>query len=195
MDDAFIATVLPWAPNFAPRNWAFCQGQLLAISSNTALFSLIGTEYGGDGRTTFGLPDLRGRVIVGEGRGPGLAPRILGQKGGIETVTLDVNELPSHNHAAVTSNLQVSLQASSQQATEHVPTEGAVLAAAHDEDSGTDVFAYKPGVAPDVTLAGGSVSGNIVIGNTGGGLGHQNMQPYQVLNYIICLYGIFPSRS
>ncbi|MFA0964665.1 phage tail protein [Roseivirga sp. BDSF3-8] len=194
MDDAFIGMVVPWAPNFAPRNWAFCHGQLLAISSNTALFSLIGTTYGGDGRTTFALPDLRGRAIVGQGDGPGLSMRPLGQKGGLENVTLNITEIPSHTHSSVTTGLQANIGVSSQPADEVTPSNGMVLAAANSIE-GVDVNAYKSGVAPDVSLAGGTVSGQVTIGSTGGNLSHNNMQPYTVLNYIICMYGIFPPRS
>ena len=100
MSDPFIAEIIMFGGNFAPRGWAFCDGQLLSISSNSALFSILGTTYGGDGRTTFGLPDLRGRVAMHPGSGPGLTQRRLGEKSGMETVTLTTNQIPSHNHTA-----------------------------------------------------------------------------------------------
>ena len=104
MSEPFVGEIRMFAGNFAPRGWAFCDGQLLATSQNDALFSLLGTIYGGDGRTTFGLPDLRGRIPVHAGTGPGLSPRRLGAKAGAEKVTLTVNELPSHTHDLVASN-------------------------------------------------------------------------------------------
>ena len=101
MSSPFIAEIIMFGGNFAPRSWAFCDGQLLPISQNTALFSLLGTIYGGDGRTTFALPDLRGRVPMHQGNGPGLTPRNLGSKGGEENVALNQQQMPSHTHAAV----------------------------------------------------------------------------------------------
>src|SRR5690606_18132066 len=102
--EEFIGVVKIFAGNFAPRGWAFCQGQIMSIAQNTALFSLLGTTYGGNGQTTFGLPDLRGRVAIGTGAGPGLTNIVGGQVGGLEKVTLTINELPAHTHVA-TSNL------------------------------------------------------------------------------------------
>ncbi|MBD3756388.1 MAG: phage tail protein, partial [Gammaproteobacteria bacterium] len=98
MSEPFVGEIRMFAGNFAPRGWAFCDGQLLAVSQNDALFSLLGTIYGGDGRTTFGLPDMRGRIPVHQGSGPGLSPRRLGSKSGAETETLTVNQMPSHTH-------------------------------------------------------------------------------------------------
>ena len=98
--DPMLASIMIFAGNFAPRGWAFCDGQLLAISANSALFSLLGTTYGGDGRTTFGLPDLRGRAAIGPRHGPGLSNYALGQRGGVETVTLNITQIPSHTHLA-----------------------------------------------------------------------------------------------
>lgn len=194
MDDFFLGTILPWGPVWAPRNWALCNGQLLPISTNTALFSLIGTLYGGDGRTTFALPDLRGRAIIGAGNGPGLTSRTVGEMGGLESVTLNISEMPSHNHPLVTSNMSASLQASSQNATSDAPENGSVLAKIVD-GSGLKTSAYKSGVAGDVDLAGGVISGNMQIGNSGGNLGHENMQPFTATSYIIALVGIYPSRG
>lgn len=167
----FIGEVA-WVPyNFAPRGWAFCDGQLLPIASNTALFSLLGTTYGGDGRTTFGLPDVRSRTLIHEGHGPGLTSRPLGQKGGEESVTLNESQMPSHTHTQM---------ASSGSATDTSPA-GNVLAS----PSRTRIYDDTANVAMD-----GSV-----IGNAGGNLPHNNMQPYTTLNCIIALQGIFPSRN
>jgi microcystin-dependent protein len=118
MSDPFVAEIRLFAGNFAPRGWAFCNGQLLPISQNTALFALLGTSYGGDGRTTFALPDLRGAVPVGAGRGPGLSDRVLGEQGGVPTVTLLRSELPAHGVPASTA------RATTNRATDAVPAAG-----------------------------------------------------------------------
>ncbi|AUC82625.1 phage tail protein [Lacinutrix sp. Bg11-31] len=174
--EQFIAQIMMFGGNFAPRGWALCDGQLLAISQYQALFSLLGTSYGGDGRTTFGLPDLRGRVPVHAGDGPGLPSARLGQKGGEAAVTLNVNQIPAHNHSAAI------------QAVSPLPRGGVTVtnpASAYNAEGG--VYA----MGKNATMASDSVS----VGQTGGNQGHDNMQPYQVVNYIIALDGIFPSRS
>jgi len=158
-----------FAGNFAPRGWAFCDGQLLNISQNDALFSLLGTIYGGDGRTTFRLPDLRGRVPIHTGSGGGLTPRNIGTRSGAESVTLTVNDLPVHTHQ---------LRANSSPANEHNPV-GNRLASA----------SVYIGNAPNEDMAPAA------IGNTGGGQTHANLQPYLCVNFIISLLGIFPSRN
>ncbi len=188
--DGTIGEVRIFAGTFAPRNWALCQGQLLAINSNTALFSIVGTIYGGDGRTTFGLPALRGRVAIGEGFGPGLTNRTLGQKSGVENVVLNQNEMPSHTHSITNSGMQ----ASSANATQSQPTGGSSLASPGTGSgrSFTSTLGYNM-ATPDVTLNSGATPPTI--GNTGGNLPHNNMQPFQVLHYIICLNGIYPSRN
>lgn len=160
-----------FAGNFAPQGWAFCDGQLLSISGNDALFALLGTIYGGDGRTTFGLPDLRGRIPIHMGSGPGLTPRIIGQKFGAETHTLTVNELPSHTHT---------MQANAQNADEHNPG-GELLAA-----TAGDLYIAD---TPNVPMNAASIA------NAGGSQSHDNMQPFLCVNFIISLFGIFPSRS
>lgn len=174
MSDPFIAQITLFAGNFAPRGWAFCEGQLLPISQNTALFSILGTVYGGDGRTTFGLPDLRGRFALQQGNGPGLSPIKLGQKGGVETVTLNQTQIPSHTH-------DVAVGCSSAAGSESSPV-GRYRAA--DEE---DVFADSPGSSETM---GGSQSEN-----AGGGQPHTNIQPFLCVNYIIAMQGTYPSRS
>ncbi|QUL37814.1 phage tail protein [Erythrobacter sp. JK5] len=177
--EGYLAQIIMFGGNFAPRNWAFCHGQLLAISSNSALFSLLGTAYGGDGRTTFGLPDLRGRVPIGQGAGPGLPNNILGQKGGSPTTTLTVANLPPHNHAAT-------LHAESDVGSSGAPTNallGVVTGA-------TKI--YAPSVPADQVAMHPD---SITVGNTGGGTSFSNEQPYQVLHYVICTQGIYPSRN
>ena len=168
--ECFIGEVRIFAGNFAPRNWALCDGQLLPINQNQALFSILGTTYGGDGRTNFGLPDLRGRVPIHAGNGPGLTPRTLGAKGGEEAHVLTVQEMPSHTHT---------LNARNQRGNTNIPS-GNVLARKKN------FYSTQPQNA---------ILSNGAIGTTGGGQAHNNMPPFQALNYIICLQGIFPSRN
>ncbi len=168
----FIGQIIMFGGNFAPRDWALCNGQLLSIASNTALFSILGTTFGGDGRTTFALPDLRGRVPVhsGSSTGPGLSPRPLGQKAGSETVTLTADQIPPHSHQ---------LRANSGRADSTDPSNATIAKA--NEDT------YNSGNS-DVMMKGNTA-------NTGGGQAHNNMQPYQCVNFIIALVGVYPSRS
>ena len=169
--EPFVGEIMLFAGNYAPRGWAVCDGQLLAISQNDALFSLLGTTYGGDGRTTFALPDLRGRAPVHQGNGPGLSGRTLGSKGGEEHVTLTVNQMPSHAHPVM---------GSSANADSGDPA-GRVLALA-------DFNLYGVAApAADMAAAG--------IGTTGGGQPHDNMMPFLAVNYCIALVGIYPARQ
>lgn len=187
--EPFIGQIMMFGGNFAPRGWAFCDGQLLPISSNSALFSILGTTYGGDGRTTFALPDLRGRSPIGMGHGPGLSMRTQGEKGGSETTTLNVTNIPSHNHSVA----PASFMASSQDATEQVPGTNGATTLASPIASGRPAAIYNS-QTPDVTLnsSGGAVSST---GNTGGNIPINNMEPFIAVNYVIALVGIFPSRS
>jgi len=167
VSEPFIGSVILFAGNFAPRGWAFCDGQLLAISQNTALFSILGTTYGGNGVTTFALPDLRGRSPIGPRQGPGLSNHDLGETGGVETVTLNVNELPAHQHLQPASDAEQDTNRPGNA----VPARGGVYAGSGD------------GTTLDPTsIAGGNQP-------------HQNRPPYLGLNYIIALEGIFPSRN
>ncbi len=177
MSDPFVGEIKMFAGNFAPRGWAFCDGQLMAVSQNDALFSLLGTIYGGDGRTTFALPDMRSRIPIHAGSGPGLSPRRLGSRGGQESVTLMQQELPSHNH---------SFDASTAEATLQVPHNNVVANVAKDSGQSPKYLAAE---APTVALNSQS------IGNAGGGQAHFNLQPTLCINYIISLFGIYPSRS
>ena len=175
--ESYIGQIILFAGNFAIRNYAQCDGALLPISQNTALFSILGTTYGGDGRTTFQLPDLRGRVVVHRGSGPGLTPRNLGQVGGSETVTLTELQIPSHTHTAT------SAVAVSNAAGEEATAQGNVLA--------NLAGAYAEDPSAGATLGGVSTT----LANTGGSQAHNNIQPFQTLNYQICLVGLFPSRN
>ncbi len=170
MAEPFLGEIIMFGGNFAPRGWALCDGQLLAISQNDALFSLLGTIYGGDGRTTFGLPDLRGRAPIHEGSGPGLTPRTIGQKSGTETQSLSVGTMPAHTHT---------LAASSTEADSNAPA-GKVLA-----DTNSALYAGS----------GTEVPTSIPIGNSGGGGAHENMMPFLVINFCIALQGLYPSRA
>ncbi|WP_299432680.1 tail fiber protein [uncultured Aquimarina sp.] len=192
-----IGEVRMFGGNFAPRAWAFCEGQLLAISQNTALFSILGTTYGGDGRTSFALPDLRGRVPIGPGHGPGLSTRKLGQRGGTETNTLTILNMPSHNHVAgfgPNSAANVSIPVLADAADVADPS-NATLATSED-GNGAEVKTYSNGSA-DATLQPftAPLAGSVDVGQTGGSQPFQNMQPWLSTYYIICLQGVFPSRS
>lgn len=172
--EPFIAEIFMGGMNFAPRGYATCQGQLISIAQNTALFSLLGTTFGGNGQTTFALPDLRGRVPMGWGQGPGLSPRTLGEAAGEEYTTLLITQMPAHNH---------SINATSDIGDSSDPT-GRVLA-----NTGALDKEYRTSVASVVQLNANSLS------PAGGSQPHNNMQPYLVLNFYIALEGIFPSRN
>ena len=186
--DQVLATIMLFAGNFAPRGWAYCDGQLLPINQNSALFSLLGTIYGGDGRTTFALPDLRGRACLGPRRGPGLSNYTLGERGGVEDVTLNLTQLPSHYHLADASSLTGQMPASTQGggATEPGPTSY--------PSSSAGIGAPIYGGTVD-TAIGISASGSATLGNTGGSQDHENRRPFIAVNYIIATTGTYPSRS
>jgi len=198
MNNPFIGQVTLFAGNFPPRAFAFCQGQLLPIASNTALFSILGTTYGGDGRTTFALPDLRGRCAIHPGRGPGLSTYVLGERQGIETVNLNLLQLPSHSHIAQLSSTTaaISIPVSSGDGTVETPGNTDVLAKFMDAN-GDPMMAYSPSTDNDTTLAPFSVSlaGSASINNTGGSQFHENRRPFIAINYIIALQGTYPARS
>ncbi|ADO76133.1 phage tail protein [Stigmatella aurantiaca] len=176
MAEPFLGEIRMFGGNFAPTGWAFCNGQILSIAQNQALFSLLGTTYGGNGQTTFALPDLRGRVPMHWGSGPGLTTRTLGEAAGTETVTLLQTQMPTHTHAAT---------ASAQPGNSTEPT-GTFWAAAVDGNS-QQVSAY--GTQPSTTL------NPQAIGIAGGNQPHNNMQPYLCVTFIIALQGIYPSRN
>lgn len=182
MSEPFIGEISMFGGNFAPRGWSFCSGQLLSIASNTALFSILGTTYGGDGRTTFALPDLRGRASVHPGNGPGLSNRRLGERFGTEQVTLTANQLPSHTHTATGQAKCKNGNGNTDKAAGNV----------WSEDLGTSSATYSSNSA-DGLMATDSVQ--VTVEGTGGGLGHDNVQPCLGVNYIIALTGIYPSRN
>lgn len=172
MSEPFIAEIRIFAGNFAPRNWAFCDGQLLPVSQNTALFSLIGTTYGGDGRSTTALPNLQGRAPMHPGRGPGLTSRRLGQRGGVETVTLSEAQMPNHTHT---------LLASAAPGNQPGPENG--------------VFARVFGAFPYGDAENLTAMSDPALPSTGGSQSHNNLQPFLAMNFIIALQGLYPSRS
>jgi microcystin-dependent protein len=169
MSEPFLGEIKMFAGNFAPRGWAFCEGQLLMISQNENLFSYLGTIYGGDGQTTFGIPDLRGRIPIHAGAGPGLTQRNLGTRGGSENVTLNANELPSHSHTAL---------GTSDSASAAVPA-NALWGLAESEHY--------------ADLGSAQAMNTGTIQNTGGNQSHGNVMPFLCVNFIIALFGIFPS--
>lgn len=195
--DQLMASIMGWGPNWAPRSWALCQGQLLAISSNTALFSLLGTTYGGDGRTTFGLPDLRARVPIGAGQSPGTSFWPLGAKAGSENQTLTQLEMPVHNHIAQLTNASAAIQSSDQPGTTATPSNSAIFAKAQftDGPSTTDVNMYANSTAANGSLHPASVTGSVTVNNAGGGQPFSVVQPLQVISWIIAIQGVFPSRN
>jgi len=171
----FLGQILMFGGNFAPRSWAFCHGQLLSINSNQALFSILGTTYGGDGRTTFGLPDLRGAVAVGEGQRPGQPTNFrLGQKGGTDTTTLVTQNLPAHSHGLFASS----------NAPDTPNPAGAFLP--DNPRTGAALYASAIGTAQQLGTS---------VGNTGNNQSFNNLQPYTSINFIICTSGTFPSRN
>jgi microcystin-dependent protein len=173
MAQPYIGEIRLFAGNFAPAGWMFCEGQLLPISENDALFTLIGTTYGGDGQETFGLPDLRGRVPIHQGQGPGISQSyIIGEQGGVEEVTLTTQQIPVHTHAALVS-MNPGIR--------NVPTDAVIGAS-----PSVDVFTIS---SADTNMSAESIL------PVGGSQPHSNMQPYVGINYIISLFGLYPQPN
>ncbi|MEO1263199.1 MAG: tail fiber protein [Bacteroidota bacterium] len=185
--EPYLAEIRMFGGNFAPRAWALCDGQLLAINSNQALFSLLGTTYGGDGRTTFGLPAMRGRLAVGYGEGPGLTNRPMGQKSGSPTNTLTTLNLASHSHAAAATGSLAMGPGSATTGT------GANSSLASTATAGDIFIDADPNAA--VKLKGNPIDVAMTVGQTGNQQPLNNMMPFLAVNYIICVQGIFPSRN
>ena len=180
MSEPFIGEIIMFAGNFAPRGWALCQGQILSIAQNTALFSILGTTYGGNGQTTFALPDLRGRVPVSQGQGPGLSNYSLGQQAGTESTTLTAAQMPAHNHG-------LSASTTGGQANSANPTNNS-LGIGKVPSSNETINLYNSN-APNVPMNALSV------GLAGSSQPLSIIQPYLCINFIIALEGIFPSRN
>lgn len=171
MSDPYIGEIRMVGFSFAPVGWALCNGQIMSIAQNDVLFTLIGTTYGGDGQNTFALPDLRSRVPVHQGTGPGLSTRTIGEVGGVETVTLITNQLASHNHVPQASNA------------------GAATSPAGDVWANSVALQFAPSNSSLAALNPG------VMGATGGSQPHDNMLPYQTINFVISLSGVYPSQG
>jgi microcystin-dependent protein len=176
-----LGSIFLFAGNFAPRGYALCQGQLIAISSNAALFSILGTTYGGNGTTTFALPDLRGRAPIGVGQGAGLQPIVLGQSQGVETVTLSANNMPKHNHT-------IGCDSNANDTTALSPANAFISAQASVGQGGSGVTNFSPGPA-NATLAATAVS------QAGASLPFSVQNPCLGITYIIATQGVFPSRN
>lgn len=177
-----IGEIRFFAGNFAPKNWALCQGQLLAITQNTALFSILGTTYGGNGQTTFALPNFQSRCALGPGQGPGLSPRSLGEMSGSETFTVLQNNLPTHTHA-ITGTVTMNAN----------PAEGNADAPQNSypaTQSGTPLYA----TATNGSLMG-AMQSTLAIGSSGAQIPAGNWQPFLGLNFVICMFGVFPARN
>lgn len=178
MAEPYIGEIRMFAGNYAPVGWLLCQGQIVSIADNEALFSLLDTTYGGNGQTTFGLPNLQGKLPVGQGQGPGLTNRLIGQQIGVDNVTLTTNQIPGHNHA---------INATSADASTVTPGPGVLLATVPDAqgfyDAGTANPPTKAAMAPQT------------IGQTGGSQAHPNQMPTTSINYIIATAGLYPSRG
>jgi len=178
MADPFVAEIRIFPFNFAPRGWAFCDGQLMSISQNTALFSLLGTTYGGDGKSTFGLPNLQGSAPMHPGQGPGLSLHDLGETGGSDSVTLLISEMPAHAHNInCIDGARVGGQTGQ-------PGNGILT-----KTGGVPANAYTSGATQNQTMAE-----NMVV-PAGGDQPHNNMMPYLTLNFCIAMQGVYPARS
>lgn len=194
--EPILGEIRAFAGNFAPYpNWLPCDGRLMPVAQYQALFSIIGTAFGGDGRTTFALPDLRGRAPIGAGQGPGLTNRVLGERAGTESVTLNATQIPAHIHPLTGGTGTVTGSRATSAVGGLTSPIGNIAAAAQD-GSGVDISGYAaPTAATGVMGDGGTVT---LSGNTaaaGGSQAHPNMQPYTALYYIIAVQGIYPSRG
>ena len=188
MADAFMGEIIMVGYNFVPKGYALCDGSLVSIAQNSAMFSLLGTTYGGDGVTTFALPDFRGRSPVGVGQGPGLSGSVApGERAGFESVTLTQANLPTHTHAANTAGLHATPSATNDGAIKATPT-GNILASPESA-----VFAVP--TAANTTMAPIQITGNVTIGPAGGSMPVGIRSPYMATNFVIAMYGVYPSRD
>ncbi|NVC95484.1 phage tail protein [Vibrio natriegens] len=195
-----LGSMCAFAGNFAPRGYTLAHGQLLSIAQNTALFSILGTTYGGDGRTTFGLPDTRGRALIGWGNGPGLTNYPLGSRGGAESVILSETQLPSHSHAASTLmsgdidiDGVIDLHAFSGKSNTKSPAGNALAGAKYATD--TPDVAMSPDSISFSFVAENNLTASTTVSSAGGSQSHENRMPYIAITWVIALQGIYPSRN
>ncbi len=193
MSEPFLGEIRMFGGNFAPRGWALCNGQLLAIAQNSALFSILGTTYGGNGQTNFGLPDLRGRAPVSAGQGPGLTPYILGQVGGTESVTLVETQMPIHAHQ-VSVAASIAIPVNTTNGASPTPSNASVLSQTSDTAAGAVVDIYSPGPGT-TTLLPFQATASGTTGAAGGSQPFGILSPYLCVNFIIAVEGLFPSRN
>jgi microcystin-dependent protein len=184
-NEPFLSEIQLFSFGFPPKGWAFCNGQILPISQNQALFALLGTTYGGNGQTTFALPDLRGRAPMHEGGG-----HFLGESSGAETVTVATSQLPAHTHPIDVSGMTLTRRAQNAAANQRTPVDAVPAVAA-----GPDLVYSQAAADANMSSAGVVISGTVVADNVGGGQAHENRQPFLALNYCIALVGIFPSQN
>lgn len=203
MAEPMMASIMGFGGSYAPRQWHLCDGQLLSVAEFSALFSVLGDRFGGDGRTTFGLPDLRGRSILGAGSATGRTPRVVGQAGGYEAVTLSTAQMPSHTHtiqSSVSGEVHVTATAKCRDANANSGMAGGAVLANQQSGGGASVYTNQ---SPNETMNPGfieaSATNDLVVqsvaSNTGGSQGHSNMHPFQCIEYIIALDGYYPSRN
>ncbi len=192
--EPFLGEIQMFAGDFAPRNWHFCDGATLSISQFQELYSIIGTTYGGDGQTTFALPDLRGRVALAPGTGPGLTSRREGQRGGVQEVVLELADLPTHSHQA-TMEIEAKLGAATDQGTQSSPAGGVLLASGYDAEKDVPINNYTEPGSTTVPLSGAHLDVTTTLSPAGGSEAHPNEMPYLALNYIIAIQGLFPPRG
>ncbi|MED5550352.1 MAG: tail fiber protein [Pseudomonadota bacterium] len=197
--EAYMSMITPYGCNFVIRSWGQCAGGLIAISQNDALFSLLGTNFGGDGRTTFGLPDLRGRAAISWGQGPGLSFHNIGAKGGTEQVTLTQSQMPMHNHSLfITTATQpgaTSLPVTTGGGDASTPDGNYMAATSSTNRIYGSTLSSPPGEMGPIPLPSQQVSVQGSTMNTGGSQPVYTESPYQAVNYQICMYGIYPSRA
>ncbi|VFQ46100.1 phage tail protein [Desulfoluna butyratoxydans] len=194
MSEPFIGEIRLFTGNYAPRYWALCNGAILSVSQHTSLFAVLGSYFGGNGRTTFALPDMKDRAVIGTGMGPGLSDRRIGFTGGQFTAGIAQNQMPLHSHD-VDVNAGILFHAGTENGVNHEPEEGNYIAVSFGDETGTQVNWYSETDDDLVQLGGVKTSGSTTVLNTGGGLAHINEQPGLGVNFIIALEGIFPTRS
>lgn len=201
--DVFMGTIMPFGFDYPPVDWVACNGQVLPVSQNNALFALIGTFYGGDGRATFGVPDLRGRMPIGFGTGPGLPNYVLGEKDGSPSVILTSSQMPTHSHTVLANpgnphasgNLQVTVQAAgtaSNPATIPTTTNNVLGASGTGQQAAA---IWSDALTQPVDMAGVAINTNATVGTAGNNLPVETMNPYLALNFCMAVNGIFPSRQ